>query len=186
MPEGFVQDMPNYYDDDPWPKIPLGKDHIIDKDMSDKITSLHKQVDGFKHVVTPAAVSQAFAKAVPKWQIIMCDSKYTALPHSVWISIIENCPTKGLRYSLPVDDCNGFAISLAGWVRLNFWGINGCGWVGDFGGRHSFNVALCWNNIAPVDDKLQLLWIEPQHDNEFKIGSLPCYNAKGEGLVLFA
>lgn len=150
--------------------------------MSDRITSLHAQVDGFKHVVTPAAVSQAFAKAVPKWQIIMCDAKYTALPSSTWISIIENCPTKGLRYSLPVDDCNGFAIALAGWVRLNFWGINGCGWVGDFGGRHSFNVAI----TPGRDGSVNLLWIEPQHDNTFKIGSLPCYNAKGEGLVLFA
>ena len=151
--------------------------------MSDRITPLHKIVDGAKEVVHPNQIAAAFAKATPKWQVIMCDSEYTALPHSVWIQIIENCPTKGLRYSLPEDDCNGFAISLAGWVRLNFWGINGCAWVGDYGGRHSFNVAVCWNQ---PNQEVELLWIEPQRSAEFKIGSQPCYNATGEGLVLFA
>ena len=149
----------------------------------DKITPVYKQVEGFKHEVNPNDVASAFSKAVPKWQVLMCDSKYTALPQSVWLNIISMCPTRGLKYSLPEDDCNGFAISMCGWVRLNFWGINGLGWVGDYGGHHSFNVALSWNQ---PEQKVELLWIEPQHDSTFKLDSKPYYLSKGNGLVLFA
>ena len=151
------------------------------KDMADKITPLHSQVDGFKHEVTANEVAQAFHRVVPQWQVLMFDTKYTCLPQSVWLSIIEQCPTKGLKYALPEADCNNFADCLKGWVKLTYWGINGIAWIGDFGGKHSFNCALCWNQ--PNQD-VELLWIEPQADLTFKLDSKPYYSSKGEGLVL--
>lgn len=184
MPEVFLHDMPNYdADDDPWPepRIPFWKEHIIEKDMSDKIRPTHSIVDGFKHEVEASAVAEAFRKVVPAWQVLMFDAKYTCLPHSAWLGIIAECPTKGLKYSLPEADCNNFADCLKGWVKLTYWGINGIAWIGDFAGKHSFNCALCWNQPK---QEVELLWIEPQRDLTFKLNSQQCYSSEGKGLVI--
>ena len=157
--------------------------------MADKIIPLHEQIDGFKYEVTANEVAEAFREVVPAWQVLMFDAKYTTLPHSAWIQIIEQCPTKGLKYALPEKDCNNYADVLKGWIKLNYWGLNGIAWIGDFAGKHSFNCAVCYRNIGKKPDgtplrMLQLLWIEPQRDLSFKLNSQPCYTDKGKGLVI--
>ena len=149
--------------------------------MADKITPLHTQVDGFKKEVSANEVIDAFRRVVPQWQVLCFDSKYNILPHSVWINIISVCPTKSLKYALPEKDCNNYADVLKGWVKLNFWGINGIAWIGDFGGKHSFNAAACWNQ---PNQSVEILWIEPQKDLTFKLDSKPYYTSKGKGLVI--
>ena len=156
--------------------------------MPDKITPLHDIVQKSIHLVPAKDVIATFQKAVPKWSIECYDSEYACLPHSVWIQIIEQCPSRGLRYSLPTKDCNNYADVLKGWVKLEFWGVNGISWIGDFAGKHSFNCAVCYRDIGRRPDgtplrKLDLLWIEPQRDLSFKLDSQPCYTSKGFGEV---
>ena len=148
--------------------------------MPDRITPIHQQVDDFKHLVPANDVIKAFQKAVPKWSIECYDSEYACLPHSIWISIISQCPTKGLKYGLPTKDCNNFADVLKGWIKMTYWGINGIAWIGDFAGKHSFNCACVWNQPT---QSVELLWIEPQRDLSFKLDSQPCYTSKGFGEI---
>ena len=148
----------------------------------DKITPLHSQIDGFKHLVTAAEVAGAIKAVAPHWQIIMPDPQYVCLPHSVWIQIIEGLPTKHLKYSEPSSDCNSFALSAAGLVRYHYWGVNGFGIVYDFSGEHAFNLALTWNAVQKAVDPL---FVEPQADLTVKLNSKSAYTGKGEGIVWF-
>ena len=149
--------------------------------MADKITQSVKLVEGLKKPVRSEQVIKAINKLAPEWQVLCLDGTYQTLPHSQWISLASGCPSRNKKYALPDKDCNDFAAIFYGWVRQTYWGLNGCGLVLDWGGKHAYNVVIAYNDVLKEVDPL---FIEPQHDNELKLNSLPCYNAKGKGLVI--
>ena len=110
--------------------------------------------------VNSQAVHEALSESRgDKLDLICLDSRYRALPKSLWQRIVAAGQVDLRTYKPEFFDCDDFAIVFAGRVRDNYE-VNSCGQVIDWSGAHAYNV------LISVDDaeRLRPLWLEPQTD----------------------
>ena len=92
-------------------------------------------------------------------KLVPLDSKYWAVNAAGWEKILAEIDTRQDKYIAERYDCNHFAWRAKGEIDYQF-GLNGCGFVIDYSGRHSYNIALC----VADDGSIEWRVCEPQAD----------------------
>lgn len=109
--------------------------------------------------------------------MICLDSKYRTLSLENWQKVMAESDTHAMKYEHEFRDCDDFA-----WIfkaEVSSLEINGCAFVIDVSGQHSFNIA-----VIGGEDKPSFRLIEPQLDNWAIANSSAPYNMKGQGIVI--
>lgn len=122
--------------------------------------------------VTGQAVVDALRNSpLSRLSLSFLDRTYTALPMEAWCEILEWSDVDRVGYVSERRDCDNFAVALAGQVGLRF-GVNGCGIVVDYSGRHAYNCLLVSTPDADGDGTpdLAIAIVEPQTDRMPQVG----------------
>ena len=133
---------------------------------------LLQRVRAARVTVTAQAVSDALrASPLARLSLSFLDRTYTALPMEVWAEILEWSDVDRVGYVSESRDCDNFAVALAGQVGLRF-GVNGCGIVVDYSGKHAYNMLLVSTPDADGDGSpdLAIALVEPQTDRLPQVG----------------
>lgn len=95
-------------------------------------------------------------------QQYILDTKYWALPSTVWQEVLGLTKINEKKYQPEKFDCDDFALSLKA-VCSRALGTNAVGWVIDYSGAHSYSALLSYD---PEDatQALHILLVEPQTD----------------------
>lgn len=121
--------------------------------------------------VTYKEVIKAFQHS-PIWRLQpqLLDRSYTALPVETWCEILAWSDVDRVKYVAEKRDCDNFAVALAGQVSLRL-GVNGCGIVVDYSGKHAYNCILVTGDFdKDGKEDLKVLLVEPQSDTMPQIG----------------
>ena len=92
-------------------------------------------------------------------QLIMMDGTYWLPTVEDMHKIAESTRTADLHYIKERFDCDDFAGLFRGLCSV-FYGVNSVGYVVDYSGRHSYNIAACTAANGGVEFRV----IEPQSD----------------------
>lgn len=109
--------------------------------------------------------------------LILKDDNYRALAEADWQKVMAASDTRTLKYTPDYSDCDYFALLFCAEVQSLL--VNGCGWMLDWSGEHSFNLVVVGGGAEP-----KFKWVEPQGDSWIIPNSAKCYNLKGRGLVI--
>ena len=139
------------------------------------------------HTIDQMELAKALsgAGAYPNFNHFFVDDKYRILKRDDWLPILDTLHVREAIYEAEFYDCDDFALTAKGLMSYTY-GINGVGWVINYGGEHSYlNVAIA----EDIDDNgkvktVSIGIVEPQTD-EFRLISQEHYKPGGGGLVLW-
>ena len=139
------------------------------------------------HVVSQMELAKALSsvEAYPHFNHFFVDDKYRILTRDAWLPILDTLHVREAIYEPEYYDCDDFAMTAKALMSY-VYGINGVGWVWNYGGEHSYlNVAIAdeFDNDGKVKT-VSVGIVEPQTD-EYRLVSQEHYKAMGSGLVLW-
>ena len=134
------------------------------------------------HKVSADQVRECFASSMQhSLQLAEVDVDYLALTEADWQKVLKFTTVAWKVYKPEYFDCDDFAVCQKALISLHF-NINGCGWVLDSSGEHSYNVILVCDAAG---DRLHTRIVEPQQDAEvpYKMVGTAHY-AERSGLII--
>ena len=148
----------------------------LDSITKDEFDAIHAGA----YIITAQHLYKTMAKGPYRsFRNHIVDSKYRVLSSDDWIKALNLLSVNQKHYQSEFFDCDDFALVSKGLLSFVFE-INGCGWVCDYAGGHSFL------NVVVVDSKqnLSIGVIEPQENLYIKKYS-DAYINVGNGLVIW-